>query len=101
MARRVRFNGAAAALAGLMGGGIGLAIALMLRALILNTPAQVRPTTFYWWFVLLSAVGALWGVATQTMKQLERLQGYRQQRQQLNNPPAGVDGGKGPGSGER
>jgi hypothetical protein len=74
---RQRFNGTAATLAALVGGLLGLSVALFLRALILNTPAQVRPTTFYWWFVLLSAAGALWGLATQSMKQLERIQGYR------------------------
>ncbi|MCP9927253.1 hypothetical protein [Cyanobium sp. CH-040] len=74
---RPRFNGAAATLAALVGGGIGLSVALFLRALVLNTPADVRPSTFYWWFVLFSAAGALWGLATQTMKQLERIQGYR------------------------
>jgi hypothetical protein len=71
-----RFNGAAATLAALVGGGIGLSVALFLRVLVLNTTAQVRPSTFYWWFVLFSAAGALWGLATQTMKQLERIQGY-------------------------
>ncbi|MFO8236668.1 MAG: hypothetical protein R6U00_00135 [Prochlorococcaceae cyanobacterium] len=75
---RSRFNGAAATLAALVGGGIGLSLALFLRALILNTPAQVRPSTFFWWFVLLTAAGALWGLATQSMKQLELIQGYRQ-----------------------
>jgi hypothetical protein len=74
---RQRFNGTAATLAALVGGLVGLSVALFLRALILNTPAQVRPTTFYWWFVLLSSAGALWGLATQSMKQLERIQGYR------------------------
>ncbi len=74
---RGRFNGAAATLAALVGGGIGLSVALFLRSLVENTPAEVRPSTFYWWFVLFSAAGALWGLATQTMKQLERIQGYR------------------------
>lgn len=74
---RQSFNGTAATVAAVVGGLVGLSVALFLRALILNTPAQVRPTTFYWWFVLLSAAGALWGLATQSMKQLERIQGYR------------------------
>lgn len=90
---RPRFNGAAAALAGLVGGGIGLSLALFLRALILNTPAQVKPTTFYWWFVLLSGAGALWGVATQTMKQLERIQGYRPSPWRNTGRSAGDAGG--------
>ncbi|MGL6133659.1 MAG: hypothetical protein ACRC1L_05675 [Prochlorococcaceae cyanobacterium] len=75
---RTRFNGAIATVAALVGGGVGLSVALLLRSLIQNTPAQVQPTTFYWWIVLLTAFGALWGLATQTMKQLERIQGYRQ-----------------------
>jgi hypothetical protein len=96
MARRPRFNGAAATLAALVGGGIGLSLALFLRALVLNTPAEVKPSTFYWWYVLLSGAGALWGVATQTMKQLERIQGYRQPP--LRNPRK--NGGPGqPGAG--
>ncbi len=74
---RSRFSGVAATLATLAGGAIGFSVALFLRSLIVNTPAQVKPTTFYWWFVLLTAAGALWGVATHTMKQLEEIQGYR------------------------
>jgi hypothetical protein len=74
---RPRFNGATATLAAVVGGAIGLALAMFLRALVLNTPAQVKPSTFFWWFVLLTAAGALWGLATQSMKQLERIQGYR------------------------
>lgn len=74
---RPRFSGVAVTMAALVGGLIGLSVALFLRALVLNTPAQVRPSTFYWWFVLFSAAGALWGLATQSMKQLQRIQGYR------------------------
>jgi hypothetical protein len=85
MARRPRFNGAAATLAALVGGGIGVSVALFLRALVENTPAEVRPGTFFWWYVLLGGAGALWGLATQTMKQLERIQGYRR----LTDRPAG------------
>ncbi|QEY32966.1 hypothetical protein EVJ50_12750 [Synechococcus sp. RSCCF101] len=73
---RARFNGAAVTLSGLIGGAVGLGVAFFLRALIRNTPAVVRTSTYYWWFVLLGGVGALWGVATQSMKQLERSQGY-------------------------
>ncbi|MGB5136231.1 MAG: hypothetical protein WBN89_13760 [Prochlorococcaceae cyanobacterium] len=93
-----RFNGATATLAALVGGVIGLSVALFLRALILNTPAQVRPTTFYWWFVLFSAAGALWGLATQTMKQLERIQGYR--HGSLRPSDAERPGQEHPGSGD-
>ncbi len=74
---RTRFNGAIATVAALVGGVVGLSVALLLRSLIRNTPAQVQSTTFYWWIVLLTAFGALWGLATQTMKQLEQIQGYR------------------------
>ena len=88
---RPRFNGAAATLAGLVGGAIGLAVALFLRALILNTPAQVRPSTFFWWFVLLTVAGALWGLATQTMKQLERIQGYRREPSWKGRGSSGSD----------
>jgi hypothetical protein len=91
-----RFNGASATLAALVGGGIGLSLALFLRALILNTPAQVKPTTFYWWFVLLSASGALWGLATQTMKQLERIQGYRRRAAGSAHSSAGASGESSP-----
>ncbi|MEO1003075.1 MAG: hypothetical protein AAFX65_08200 [Cyanobacteria bacterium J06638_7] len=77
MARRSRFSGAAATVAALAGGAVGFCVALFLRSLVLNTPAEAQPGTFYWWFVLLSAAGALWGLATQSMKQLEQLQGYR------------------------
>lgn len=92
MARRPRFNGGAATLAALVGGGIGLSLALFLRALVLNTPAEVKPSTFYWWYVLLSGAGALWGVATQSMKQLERIQGYR--HSPLRDPRHTSDAGK-------
>jgi hypothetical protein len=89
---RPRFNGAAATLAALVGGGLGLAVALFLRELILNTPAQVKPHTFYWWFVLFSAAGALWGLATQTMEQLERIQGYRRPPLRGGASEGGQDG---------
>ncbi len=56
--------------AGLAIGGISLAIALFLRALIANTPTRVTEATLFWVTVLAGASGLLAGMAVEAVRQL-------------------------------
>jgi NhaP-type Na+/H+ or K+/H+ antiporter len=64
------FNGRRVLGAGLVIGAISLAIALFLRALIVNTPARVTEATLFWVTVLAGASGLLAGMAVEAVRQL-------------------------------
>jgi hypothetical protein len=70
--------------AGFLVGGICLAIALFLRALIANTPTRVTDTKLFWGTLLAGASGVLAGVAVEAVRQLRDHNpdpDYRRQRQ--------------------
>jgi NhaP-type Na+/H+ or K+/H+ antiporter len=56
--------------AGLVIGGISLAIALFLRALIANTPTRVTEATLFWVTLLAGVSGLLAGMAVEAVRQL-------------------------------
>lgn len=64
------FNGRRVLGAGLVFGAISLAIALVLRALIANTPTRVSEGKLFWSTLLASASGLLAGMAVEAVRQL-------------------------------
>jgi hypothetical protein len=58
-------------LAGLIGGALGAAVALMLHAVVTHTPAEVSPRTFALYFAIFFAFGAVAGLTLETVRQLQ------------------------------
>lgn len=58
-------------LAGVIGSGLGAAVALMLYAVVTNTPAEVSPRTFALYFAIFCAFGAVAGLTLETVRQLQ------------------------------
>lgn len=65
------FRGRSVVTALLLGSGLGAFLALMFRIAVSNTPVQVNPQTFFWWVILLSAAGAVAGMALESVRQLQ------------------------------
>jgi hypothetical protein len=65
------FRGRSVVTALLLGSGLGASLALMFRIAVRNTPVQVNPQTFFWWMILLSAAGAVAGMALESVRQLQ------------------------------
>lgn len=65
------FRGRSVVTALLLGSGIGAFLALMFRIAVSNTPVVVNPQTFFWWVILLSAAGAVAGMALESVRQLQ------------------------------
>ncbi|MEB3317900.1 MAG: hypothetical protein VKO39_07155 [Cyanobacteriota bacterium] len=63
-------NGRRVVSAGLVIGAISLAIALFLRALVVNIPARVSEAALFWSTVLAGASGLLAGMAVEAVRQL-------------------------------
>ncbi len=65
------FRGRSVVTALLLGSGVGASVALMFRIAVSNTPVVVNPQTFFWWVILLSAAGAVAGMALESVRQLQ------------------------------
>jgi hypothetical protein len=65
------FRGRSVVTALLLGSGMGAFLALMFRIAVRNTPVVVNPQTFFWWVILLSAAGAVAGMALESVRQLQ------------------------------
>jgi len=57
--------------AGLLTGLGGLAISLFLRSIVANTPLRITPHALFWSTVVLTASGALAGMAVEAVRQLQ------------------------------
>jgi hypothetical protein len=57
--------------AGLLTGLGGLAISLFLRSIVANTPLRITPQALFWSTVVLTASGALAGMAVEAVRQLQ------------------------------
>ena len=64
-------SGGRVVVAGLVGGTGGLAIALMLRALVANTPVRVSSYTLFWSTVLVGGFGLVAGMGVEAVRQLQ------------------------------
>ncbi|MCP9772685.1 hypothetical protein KBY66_08605 [Synechococcus sp. Tobar12-5m-g] len=58
-------------LAGVIGSGLGAAVALMLHAVVTNTPVEVSPRTFALFFGIFCGFGAFAGLTLETVRQLQ------------------------------
>ncbi|MEB3323155.1 MAG: hypothetical protein VKI81_10075 [Synechococcaceae cyanobacterium] len=67
----MRFRGRSVVTALLLGSGVGAFLALLFRIAVRNTPVVVNPRTFFWWLILLSASGAVAGMALESVRQLQ------------------------------
>jgi hypothetical protein len=63
-------NGRRVVSAGLLIGTITLTMALVLRALIANTPTRVSEASLFWGTVLAGAAGLMAGMAVEAVRQL-------------------------------
>ncbi len=66
-----RFRGRQILGVGLIGAGLGLAMALLLRRIVARTPAQMSPTALFWLLVLLPGFGLVAGMAIEAVRQLQ------------------------------
>jgi hypothetical protein len=66
-----RFRGRQIVAVGLIGAGLGLAMALLLRRIVARTPAQMTATALFWLLVLLPGFGLLAGMAIESVRQLQ------------------------------
>jgi hypothetical protein len=66
-----RFRGRQILAVGLIGAGLGLAMALLLRRIVARTPAQLSPTALFWLLVLLPGFGLVAGMAIEAVRQLQ------------------------------
>ena len=71
MAPQVPLRGSRILLAGLIGVGLGAAVAVMLHAVVTHTPAEVSPRTFALYFAIFCAFGAVAGLTLETVRQLQ------------------------------
>lgn len=71
MAPPAPLRGRQVLLAALIGGALGAAVALMLHAVVINTPAQVSPRTYAIFFVIFCAFGAVAGLTLEAVRQLQ------------------------------
>ncbi|MCP9849850.1 hypothetical protein [Cyanobium sp. Morenito 9A2] len=71
MAPPVPLRGRQVLLAALIGGALGAAMALMLKTVVSNTPAQVSPRTYLIFFVIFCAFGAVAGLTLEAVRQLQ------------------------------
>jgi hypothetical protein len=66
-----RFRGRQILAVGLIGAGLGLAMALLLRRIVARTPAQISPSALFWLLVLLPGFGLVAGMAIEAVRQLQ------------------------------
>ena len=66
-----RFRGRQILAVGLVGAGLGLGLALMLRRIAARTPAQISATAQFWLLVLLAGFGLVAGMAIEAVRQLQ------------------------------
>lgn len=104
MAPPAPMRGRQVLLAALIGGGLGAAVALMLHAVVINTPVNVEPRTYAIYFAIFCAFGAVAGLTLETVRQLQarnpdpayhrypRQQAHRQSPQR-QRPPGGESKG--------
>ncbi len=71
MAPQVPLRGRRILLAGMIGSGLGAAVALMLHAVVTHTPVEVSPRTFALFFSIFCAFGAFAGLTLETVRQLQ------------------------------
>ncbi|MGB5240005.1 MAG: hypothetical protein WBN80_05100 [Prochlorococcaceae cyanobacterium] len=71
MAPQVPLRGGRILLAGIIGSGLGAAVALMLHAVVTHTPVEVSPRTFALFFSIFCAFGAFAGLTLETVRQLQ------------------------------
>jgi uncharacterized membrane protein YadS len=64
-------RGSRVLLAGLIGSGLGAAVALMLHAVVTHTPVEVSPRTFALYFGIFCGFGAFAGLTLETVRQLQ------------------------------
>jgi hypothetical protein len=55
----------------LLGGALGVFLALLFGIAARNTPMVVNPQTFFWWLILLGGAGAVAGMALESVRQLQ------------------------------
>ncbi len=71
MAPPAPLRGRQVLLAGLIGSGLGAVVALLLHAVVLNTPVEVSARTFVIYFVIFCAFGAVAGLTLEVVRQLQ------------------------------
>lgn len=83
-----RLRGRAVVRTGLLGAGVGLTVALLLRTVIRQSTVEVSPSDQFWLLVLLVAGSATAGLALEAVRQLQEGNpdpAYRHQRGRSNH----------------
>ncbi len=65
------FSGLQVIWAGLMFGSAGLTISLFLHTIVARTPVRLPSNALFWLAILLSGMGALAGMAVESVRQLQ------------------------------
>jgi hypothetical protein len=68
---RQEFCGRQVIWAGLVAGGGGLLLGIFLRTIVERTPTQLPSYALFWLVVMLTAMGALGGMAVEAVRQLQ------------------------------
>jgi uncharacterized membrane protein YadS len=71
MAPQAPLRGSPILLAGLIGVGLGAAVAVMMHAVVTHTPVEVSPRTFALFFGIFCGFGAFAGLTLETVRQLQ------------------------------
>jgi hypothetical protein len=71
MPTQAPLRGSRILLAGLIGAVLGASVAVMLHAVVTNTPVEVSPRTFALFFGIFCAFGAFAGFTLETVRQLQ------------------------------
>jgi hypothetical protein len=82
-------SGRQVVLAGLVSGATGLAIALVLRAIVANSTMRLTSRALFWSTVLMSGCGVVAGMALTAVRQLQRHNPDPEYRRSRRSRPMG------------